>query len=64
MRRVALAVAMVVLVLGACSGSDEPGEPGEPTDPPALGGIDGPARVDPSFDPFATTPASGTEAGG
>ena len=49
MRRAAvMAVAMAALVLGACSGSDEPGDPDEPvetTDPSALGRIDGPAQL-------------------
>ncbi len=48
---------VLVLVLGwalvmssACSSSNEP------DGPPVLERIDGPAQVDPSYDPFATTP--------
>ncbi len=36
--------------LSACSSSDGP------DGPPVLERIDGPAQVDPSYDPFATTP--------
>ncbi len=40
------------LGLTACSGSD-------PIDEPLpIGGINGPAVVDPSFDPFATDPSA------
>jgi major membrane immunogen (membrane-anchored lipoprotein) len=48
---VALAVAASI-VLAACSGSDQT----DGTLP--LGGINGPAVVDPSFDPFATDPSA------
>lgn len=54
MRRRRVLVAVIVaggLLAGACSSSDQPDEPG-------LDRIDGPARVDPSFDPFATVPAT------
>lgn len=46
---------MVVLAaLGvACSGSG-----GSDDEPPSIGGINGPAVVDPSFDPFATDPSA------
>jgi hypothetical protein len=43
--------ALVGLV--ACSGSDEVDD-----ETPPIGGIDGPAVVDPSFDPFATDPSA------
>jgi hypothetical protein len=49
---------LVVLCLAAsfgvlaCSGSD-----GSDDRPPTLDRIDGPAQVDPSFDPFATDPS-------
>jgi hypothetical protein len=45
----------VVAVLGAvaCSGSDDVDD-----QTPPIGGIDGPAVVDPSFDPFATDPSA------
>jgi hypothetical protein len=52
--------AVIVAVVGAvsaCTGSSEP------TGPPSLDRIDGPAVVDPSFDPFATIPPS-TDVGG
>jgi hypothetical protein len=45
-------------MLSACTSSDEP------DDPPGLDRIAGPAQVDPSYDPFATTPPVVTEAGG
>jgi hypothetical protein len=46
------AIALVgLLALAACSGSD-----GTEDEPTPLGGINGPAVVDPSFDPFATDP--------
>ena len=45
-------VALVgLLAFAACSGSD-----GTEDEPTPLGGINGPAVVDPSFDPFATDP--------
>jgi hypothetical protein len=43
----------VIASMSACSGSSS-----QPDDPPVLDRIDGPARVDPSFDPFATVPAT------
>jgi hypothetical protein len=49
---IALGVA-VSLVFVACSGSD-----GSDDEPPSIGGINGPAVVDPSFDPFATDPSA------
>jgi hypothetical protein len=44
----------------ACTGSSsQPDDgPSQPDDAPALDRIDGPATVDPSFDPFATVPAT------
>jgi hypothetical protein len=48
-RLVALVVAASIVV-AACTGSDGP----DGTVP--IGGINGPAEVDPSFDPFATDP--------
>ncbi len=44
-------VALVGLV--ACSGSDEVDD-----ETPSIGGINGPAVVDPSFDPFVTDPSA------
>lgn len=43
---------VVIASVSACS------ESSQPDDPPVLDRIDGPARVDPSFDPFATVPAT------
>ena len=43
---------MALLGSVACSGSDD----GD--DSPTIGGINGPAEVDPSFDPFATDPSA------
>jgi len=51
-------VVSAALGAAACSGS------GGSDGPPVLDRIDGPARVDPSFDPFSTTVPSVTEAGG
>jgi hypothetical protein len=53
--------AAAALGVGACSGSDGTDEVDDqvpPTTEPAIGGINGPAVVDPSFDPFATDPSS------
>jgi hypothetical protein len=44
--------------LAACSSSSGP------DGPPGLDRIDGPAQVDPSYDPFATTSPPVTDAGG
>jgi hypothetical protein len=46
---------VVPLALVACSGSDGTEDDEQP---PTLGGINGPAVVDPSFDPFATDPSA------
>jgi hypothetical protein len=51
-------VALIVVALAGCSDS------GAPDGPPVLDRIDGPAQVDPSFDPFATTPATVVDDGG
>jgi hypothetical protein len=47
-RRLAALSAVACLALAACSGSSND------DDSPSIGGINGPAEVDPSFDPFAT----------
>ena len=48
-----LALSLVAcLALTACSGSDDSDD-----DSPSLERIDGPAVVDPSFDPFVTDPS-------
>lgn len=39
--------------LASCTGSDGPDD-----ESPSIGGINGPAVVDPSFDPFATDPSA------
>ena len=57
------------LAFAACSGSDGPGPdvgpgPGVDDAPPTIGGINGPAVVDPSFDPFATVPFAPTPTDG
>ncbi len=44
---------ILALVVVACSGSDDTDD-----DSPSIGGINGPAVVDPSFDPFATDPSA------
>ena len=55
-RRVVALSLVASLALVACSGSDSPD--GDVDDaPPMIGGINGPAVVDPSFDPFATVPS-------
>ena len=46
------------LALLACSGSDDDQQS------PTIGGINGPAVVDPSFDPFATDPSAPPATGG
>ncbi len=46
-------VAFTGLLVTACSGSD-----GSDDESPTIGGINGPAVVDPSFDPFATDPSA------
>jgi hypothetical protein len=48
-----LAATLSALLVVACSGSDDIDD-----DSPSIGGINGPAVVDPSFDPFATDPSS------
>ena len=51
MIRVVVVALVGLLSLAACSGSDGA------DDPPTIGEINGPAVVDPSFDPFATSPS-------
>jgi len=46
----------VSLALVACSGSD--GSDDVDDQSPPAGGINGPAVVDPSFEPFATNPSA------
>ncbi len=49
----ALVIAVLTaLIVTSCSSSD-----GNDDEPPTIGGINGPAVVDPSFDPFATDPS-------
>jgi hypothetical protein len=48
-------VSILLAAVTACSGSDGGDDPEQP---PTLDRIDGPAQVDPSFDPFATTTSS------
>jgi len=69
-RRMAVVIVAGV-VLAACSnsgGSDSPpnSTPDSPSGPtPVLDRIDGPAQVDPSFDPMQVDPTTpGTESGG
>jgi hypothetical protein len=54
MSRALAVVVVAVVVLAGCSDND---------DPPGLDRIDGPARVDPSFDPFEPTPPTTTPGG-
>lgn len=42
----------MLVTAAACTGSD-----GSDDQPPSIGEINGPAVVDPSFDPFATDPS-------
>ncbi len=53
MRRALAATLLVTFAFAACTGSND-GDPGSPS----IGGINGPAVVDPSFDPFATDPSA------
>ena len=46
-------VSIMMVAAAACSGSD-----GSDDEPPSIGGINGPAVVDPSFDPFAPDPSA------
>lgn len=61
MRWIVVAVIAVVGAVGAtsCTGSD-----GTDDESPSIGGINGPAVVDPSFDPFATDPSAPPAANG
>jgi hypothetical protein len=45
---------VLLVSVTACSSSDG----GDDQQPPTLDRIDGPAQVDPSFDPFATDPSA------
>ncbi len=45
-------VSIMLVTAAACTGSD-----GSDDQPPSIGEINGPAVVDPSFDPFATDPS-------
>jgi hypothetical protein len=46
-------VLILMVTATACTGSDRSDD-----EPPSLDRIDGPAVVDPSFDPFATDPSA------
>jgi hypothetical protein len=46
-------VLILMVTATACTGSD-----GTDDESPSIGGINGPAVVDPSFDPFATDPSA------
>ncbi len=59
-RSVALSL-VATLALVACSGSDGSDDVEQQ---PTIGGINGPAVVDPSFDPFATEPSAPTDTDG
>ena len=54
----------VLLLVSSASGLTACSSSNEPDGPPGLDRIDGPAQVDPSYDPFATTPPTVTDAGG
>ena len=60
-RRVVALSLVASLALAGCSGSDSPDVDDVP---PTIGGINGPAVVDPSFDPFATVPSAPTPTDG
>ena len=60
-RSVALSLVASLMLLG-CSGSD--GTDVDDEQQPTLGGINGPAVVDPSFDPFATVTSAPTPTDG
>ena len=68
-RRVAALSLVASLALAACSGSDGPDvdvdvDVDVDDAPSTIGGINGPAVVDPSFDPFATVPSAPTPTDG
>ena len=64
-RRVVGLSLVAMLALAACSGSDGPDVGPDVDDAPStIGGINGPAVVDPSFDPFATVPSAPTPTDG
>jgi len=55
MMRQLSSVVAAVAILAACSGSDSPESPDTTT--PGLDRIDGPAVVDPSYDPMRVDPS-------
>ena len=62
-RRVVALSLVASLALAGCSGSDGPDVDVDDV-PSTIGGINGPAVVDPSFDPFATVPSAPTPTDG
>ncbi|MGB0113557.1 MAG: hypothetical protein WBP59_10085 [Ilumatobacteraceae bacterium] len=56
MIRLFAATVSIVALLTACSSSGDP----DPADDPGIGGINGPAQVDPSYDPFDVEPSATT----
>jgi hypothetical protein len=54
----------VFLIVASVGGLASCSDRAEPARPPVLDRIDGPAQVDPSFDPFATTPPLVPDTGG
>jgi|GEM_PF-2326217 len=62
-RRVVALSLVASFALAGCSGSDGPDVDVDDV-PPTIGGINGPAVVDPSFDPFATVPSAPTPTDG
>jgi len=56
MMRQLSSVVAAVAILAACSGSDSPESP-DTTTIPGLDRIDGPAVVDPSYDPMRVDPS-------
>jgi hypothetical protein len=46
-------VSILLVAAASCTGSDQSDD-----ESPSIGGINGPAVVDPSFDPFATDPSA------
>jgi len=62
-RRVVALSLVASLALAGCSGSGGPDVDVDDV-PSTIGGINGPAVVDPSFDPFATVPSAPTPTDG
>ena len=56
MKRAVCTAIVTATLLAACSGSDEPETPG--TTIPGLDRIDGPAVVDPSYNPTQVDPST------